>query len=476
MQIRTSFAVTALIALGSLHATHAEATTYYISKSGNDANPCTQASPCLTIGRGKTLAQPGDTVQVGPGTYNERLTLTTSGLSTGKITFRGHDGSGCPTTAVGDINSRGARPAPTVTMQGWSVDASFIAVECFRIAGTGSAGLDISANQSDIDFTDNLVDASATPGSPWAMVNMVQGVPVTSFPQNVYVARNYGVNTEYGILAFCRNCTFEKNEAERLMGGGAGTDHDYVRVFGEDLTFRGNYFHGNQKADCPGDCHIDCFQSWNIGQPGEVAQRITIDGNTCFHSDQKIIVRDVTGPDDTTPSGSHSDWTITNNIFAHATIGANASWCIDMEGVRNVSTYFNVCAEAGSTGYRYGTNASHANNINYGGTFNVMFAELGATMIARNNLCFDPDGTVNACPGTGSINNQDPEFVNYDANDFHIKSSSPAKDTGLAVGVNVDRAGNARPAGGNYDIGAYEFGASSTSRPSPPANLQVFVQ
>lgn len=477
MLTRSRIVLTALVALGVLStAIRVEATTYFVSKSGNDSNPCTQGSPCLTIGRGRALAQAGDIVQVGAGNYGETVSVTGSGTAVNRITFRGQDGSGCPTSINNDINSRGVRPAPTVSVDGFNVNGDFIDIECFRFVGsTGGAGVSISANRHDIRITNTYTDASGHPGSPWTSVGMPGGVGLSSFPSKIYFGYSYVYGTQMGILVKCRDCMFEFNEIERMQGGSGPVDHDYVQLFGTDLVFRGNYFHGNADADCPGDCHSDCFQSWNIGQLGEVAQRITIDRNTCFNSHQKIIVRDVMNGNN--PSGSHTDWTITNNLFAYPSIGGPGNWCLDIEGVRNVVSYFNACVEAGASGYRFGTNASHANNIHYNsGTFNLIFAESGATMIARNNLCFDMDGSVNSCPGTSSINNRDPQFVNVAARDFHIKSTSPARDTGVAVGVNVDLAGNARPEGAGYDIGAHEFGASSTSRPDPPTNLQVIVQ
>jgi nitrous oxidase accessory protein NosD len=44
---------------------------------GSDANPCTAAAPCKTIGRAVTLAQAGDSVVVGHGSYPESVTVDT---------------------------------------------------------------------------------------------------------------------------------------------------------------------------------------------------------------------------------------------------------------------------------------------------------------------------------------------------------------------------------------------------------------
>ncbi|MDQ2989981.1 MAG: DUF1565 domain-containing protein [Pseudomonadota bacterium] len=58
----------------------------------------------------------------------------------------------------------------------------------------------------------------------------------------------------------------------------------------------------------------------------------------------------------------------------------------------------------------------------------------------------------------------DPQFVNYQANgsgDYHLKSTSPAIDTGILAGAPAtDIADVARPQGAANDIGAYEFVAT----------------
>src|SRR6185437_2543349 len=47
----------------------AAARTLYISPSGSDANACTVAAPCRTFNRAYRAAAPGDSVQIGAGTY-----------------------------------------------------------------------------------------------------------------------------------------------------------------------------------------------------------------------------------------------------------------------------------------------------------------------------------------------------------------------------------------------------------------------
>jgi hypothetical protein len=72
---------------------------------------------------------------------------------------------------------------------------------------------------------------------------------------------------------------------------------------------------------------------------------------------------------------------------------------------------------------------------------------------------------------TGSIA-ADPQFVSYNrtgASDFHLKSTSPAINSAIAtLALSTDLDGMARPQGGGYDRGAYEYGGTSaTPTPTP---------
>ncbi|CAM3666815.1 hypothetical protein VA7868_00176 [Vibrio aerogenes CECT 7868] len=44
---------------------------YYVAKSGNDSDDCSQTYPCLTLQKGISLLQPGDTLNIGTGVYSD---------------------------------------------------------------------------------------------------------------------------------------------------------------------------------------------------------------------------------------------------------------------------------------------------------------------------------------------------------------------------------------------------------------------
>ncbi len=88
-------------------ATAAQAAEFHVAKSGNDANPGTQAAPFHTIQRAADLAQPGDAITVHRGTYRERINPPRGGESDAKrIVYQ-------------------AAPGETVEIRGSEVDKSW---------------------------------------------------------------------------------------------------------------------------------------------------------------------------------------------------------------------------------------------------------------------------------------------------------------------------------------------------------------
>lgn len=61
----------------------------YISPKGDDTFLCTWNMPCKTLKRASEIAKPGDVIHILEGTYNEVLTISTSGTSNSKISFIG---------------------------------------------------------------------------------------------------------------------------------------------------------------------------------------------------------------------------------------------------------------------------------------------------------------------------------------------------------------------------------------------------
>ncbi|HVQ76388.1 MAG TPA: right-handed parallel beta-helix repeat-containing protein [Candidatus Binatia bacterium] len=148
----------------------------------------------------------------------------------------------------------------------------------------------------------------------------------------------------------------------------------------------------------------------------------------------------------------------------------------------------------GIQGWGSGKVAAIVGNTIYGtGGAGINVANLGTGSVVENNILWSIQGRPTAFSGgTPALRNNlldtaNPQFVNPDAGDFHLRSTSPAIGAGVAsaayatyqslygVPISVDRDGVPRPSGGTWDIGAYEFvsGGTPSGPPAAPTGLTV---
>src|SRR5687767_5905297 len=65
-----------------------QSSPYHVSTLGSDSNPGTSSLPWRTIQKAADTLGPGETVVIQAGSYDERVQITRSGLSTALITFQ----------------------------------------------------------------------------------------------------------------------------------------------------------------------------------------------------------------------------------------------------------------------------------------------------------------------------------------------------------------------------------------------------
>jgi hypothetical protein len=415
-----------------------EGTTYYVERSGNDANPGTSAQPWRTIGKAATNLRPGDTVQVAAGQYSERVQITTSG----------HDGARINFVANGNVS-----------IQGFNVSGSHITVEGFEIRNVPGKDLQNRAASSAIfcSGTDNVFTNLVIEGTNAAGIYLNPESARTTIRSSRIVSA-----VEAGIYIQGTDHLVESNDISHTVQTHPGmmnsADADGIRFFGTRLTFRRNYIHDITLRDSGNtNPHIDAFQTWGP------ASNVIIEGNTILQMespDQGITIEGMRQP-----TGSII---IRNNVFM--TKGAGYSPAVlagDGGAVSNISIVNNtLVALNGPAEYAF-----------------WLFPHLMAAVV-RNNALYDygnakeryiriDTGARNVMVGTNSISKSDgnppaggaysgdlwmvnPRFVNFAVHDFHLQAVSPLIGAGssLAIVYN-DFDGNPRPAG-HVAIGAFE--------------------
>jgi len=106
--------------------------TFYVATTGNNSNPCSEASPCATPDHAFSIASPGDTVQVAPGTYdygNSAAQFMKSGTAGNYITVT------CAARGACKIQNSVTGNSTVVYLGG-----SYIAFDGFEVTNTSSSG------------------------------------------------------------------------------------------------------------------------------------------------------------------------------------------------------------------------------------------------------------------------------------------------------------------------------------------------
>jgi hypothetical protein len=127
--------------LGLFAAKNAFAAEYYVSPTGSDSNPGTQASPFATVQKGANAASAGDTVWLRAGTYSitSQLTLSKSGTSdTNRTKIWAYQGE----VPILDISNYGAASSgsdvPAVLVTGSWMHLKGLEIANAKVGSSGS--------------------------------------------------------------------------------------------------------------------------------------------------------------------------------------------------------------------------------------------------------------------------------------------------------------------------------------------------
>jgi parallel beta-helix repeat protein len=398
----------------------AEAAIFYVAQNGNDSNSCAVsqniASPKLTFASAVPCLNPGDTLYIRAGTYNQQLDLqgpNKTGTLGNYITIAGYPGEKPTIQYTEGTNSYG--PIKARGDLGWLIFDNLIIDGALSGNGTGWAIRD-----GNHDFILRNLEIKN-----FHQVGILVGgnnIQILNSKIHHQVSecgcsgeRWYGIYFHHGT-----NGVLEGNEIYNNPGGGI---HAYPGTI-TNLVIRGNSIHDNGYLD-----------SSPVG--GMV---VAEDG-----------VQSVTGVQ------------VYNNLVYRNGVGQ--SIVNGSNGIR-VST--------GADGTKVWNNTVYRNN---GSGVNIQKGTVAPTnTVVQNNIVFANTAAQIVDAGVGSTINHnltnDPNFVNAAAFDFKLQPSSPAIDAGTPLSqITTDFRKAARPQGVTHDIGAYEVGTSVA--PAPPRNLSV---
>lgn len=425
---------------------------FYVSVDGDDANPGTEDAPWRTIQHGVDTIAPGDQLVALPGDFDEAVVVAKSGQDDARLSLI------------------------SFTLHGAKIRSAIIRGDYVDLVGFEvEAGLEEPTGVFVDDGHEVRVEGCYVHDCPLGGID-VSGTSIGALSSDVAVVGNLTEhNGQWGIHIVGSRILLEDNEVSGTVQhhpkgdppGFSGADADGLRVFGDHHTIRGNFIHDiADPADTEHniDPHADCIQTWDRQDQGgrPVMTDTVIEGNRCIiqHPSGKGLMMSALY------SNACHHITVRNNIFEFRDEGIEAS-----QGTFHDIFVYNNVFKANLDDTPWGVSINfHQSAENYDVRNNMMIdchAEARSISspdgIVDNNLVWYSDGS-NPSGTPGPMANElwgvDPMFVDYDGTpggDYHLRDGSPAIDAGAVIdGVEEDHDGNARPAGGSHDIGAYE--------------------
>jgi parallel beta-helix repeat protein len=397
--------------------------TFYVSTSGNNANPGTDAQPWRTLQHAAGRVAAGDLVIVRPGNY-AGFELTTDGTSANPIEFRADAG------VVVNVPET-VRNQHGINLEG----ANWIVIQGFTVTGMPRAGIRAVLNHH-VTIRGNTLDSNGY----WGVL--------TGFSDDVLIENNVTSRSqvEHGIYVSnsgdrptIRNNHVWGNRANGIhMNGDVSLGGD--GIISGALVER-NLIHDNGAA---GGSGINCDGVQSSRFLNNVLYNNHAGGITLYRIDA---------------GGS-----AVNNLVAHNTIlqASDGRWAINITNASTGNRVFNnILYNAHS--FRGSITVSADSRPGLLSDYNVVM----------NRFSTDDGNSRITLAQWQAATGQDTHsiiavpadlFVNVPANDYHLSATSPARDAGTTLAeVTQDRDGAPRPQGSGVDIGAYEFRAGPTT-------------
>jgi pectate lyase-like protein/parallel beta helix pectate lyase-like protein len=445
-----SLILTFAIFLGNNIHAQAAGSVYYVSPTGNDANPGTASAPFRTFAKANSVLTAGSTLNIYAGTYTEQLKISKSGTSSAWITVKPLSG-----TVVIDMKN-----AATF---GLSLAASYVTVSGLEIKNSGDICVNIVGNNLTVDGL--VVHECASHG-----INTNNSSQVKILNSRVYHAvlsnasRSISSGWGSGIkIRVSDNVLIQGNIVYNNYGEGMGTR-------GTNVTIRANTVYDNFSV--------------NIYTNSENA---LIERNFVYCTPNNGYERDGLPAIGIGMAEEYFDgWgarlknaQVLNNIVAFCKHGVRYSGADDRlagGGLKNATIAYNTLY--GSTNsalsivYESAQSGSMiANNIIWQAQDKLSTVDNPVGLTFKNNLWKVLPSTAVRSSGDKV---GDPKFAvtpGYGSESYRPSSSSPAAASASDIGITNDFF--AKPRGSSFDIGAIQFTSSSANSILPATATSI---
>lgn len=418
---------------------------YYVSPAGLDTNNgLTTTTAFKTINKAVSVTNPGDTVNIMPGTYsaandaNDFVLINRSGAKDAKtgvthyITYKAYDPQNMPKLLL-----------PPNTKGVWDmvqVDANYIIVDGLEIEG---ANLSLTLAEGEANYNSKVAG-----GADWA---------------------TYAKTNTNGISFTGHHIIVKNNHVHHLAGAGVGGGGDYITVDGNDI-------HSNSWFTMYATSGISFMNDYDTDN-NTTDYKIIIRNNRVYDNETKVKWERTKGYSDgngiifDVDEAYKGKKLVVNNIVYNNGGGGIHAYRSNNIHVINNTIYHNSRSphlKYPNMDAQSADNSVFLNNISIARDEEGEYANLNS---GWNNLF-----AYNVYGGNVRFLGQnerviDPKFVSVTGAtyDFHLQADSPAIDQGTRTNApDVDMEGNVRPYAGagsheRVDIGAYETTYNSSN-------------
>jgi hypothetical protein len=449
--------------LGLLLTVNMTATIYYVKTAGaggSDSNPGTSGSPFLTINKGLTVANAGDSVVVSAGNYGAAILTQKAGTSSARITVR---------AAAGD--------SVIVTVGGSYINHAYITFEniTFGTVWGTSRLLRILSNSGVVKnciFRDNKENAIEV-NSP-ATNNLIEDCQfynILKYDVNVGNRDAHAITGNNITNLTIRGCTMHQISGDALQFDPDRLAPPWSNILMEDCTA---YLEPLTTA-------LATASGWNLSDVGKAPGENFVDTKTPgpnlstgvsvpwgTYPRSKLTIRNCTGYGYKNGAGGAGDMSAFNiKEYVDCTIERSTIYdCYIGYRLRYPAQVMvtNSVAFSNTAAVRYEDKIDnlHIYNLTFGKSNTSTIIDGGGSGGSLTDFQVRNCLFLGSKPAAGShssnLTTGSASFVNTTTNDYHLVAGAAAIDAGVTlVAVTTDRDGIARAQGNAYDVGAYEW-------------------